>query len=212
MSKNCKCKENEGLCKCKHESSRDKFYIGVDDVTQWRVHYDVYNKEVIFEEDPTCADMNQNSEYHWRLFGNKFVNDPLLAVMNVYSEDSRESNDPAFRRQFMENVRFCKENDCFYIDEFLTLGVELPPKQCQWDKFFAGEYEFICVRHEIQALETSVPKYNLKTIAKGIGFDEEVLTVPDAKFEERFSIDENCTDSFALRYSIEDLPVNKFKK
>ena len=48
--------------------------------------------------------------------------------------------------------------------------------------------------------------------SKGIGFDGEVLTVPDAKFEERFSIDESCTDSFALRYSIEDLPVKIFKK
>lgn len=212
MSKNCKCKENKGLCQCKHEVSHNEFYIGIDDITQWRVHYDVYNKEVIFEEDPTCADVNPDAGYHWRIFGNKFVNDPLLAVMNVYSKDSKESNDPEFRRWFMENVRFCKENDCFYIDEFLTLGVELPPKQCQWDKFFAGEYEFICVRHEIQALETFVPKYNLKTLAKGIGFDEKVLTVPDAKFVERFSIDESCNDSFALRYSIEDLPVKKFKK
>lgn len=212
MSKECKCGKN---CECAKE---EKFYLGVNDQIYYRAHYDVFNKEVVLKEDEEIranaidvGDCKETDPFHVRFFAKKFVNDPMLAALNAWAEDSRESNNPETRKWFMENVRYCKENSCFYIDEYLTLGVELPPKACQWEKFFKGEYEFLVVRHEIQVLRTVMPKIDLNTIGKGIGFDTKVKEMPDPVIEEKISLDEDMVNTWSIRYKLNEIPIERFK-
>lgn len=212
MSKECKC---EKVCECAKE---EKFYLGVNDLIYYRAHYDVFNKEVVLKEDEEIranaidtGDCKKTDPFHYRFFAKKFVNDPMLAALNAWAEDSKESNNPEARKWFMENVRYCKENSCFYVDEYITLGVELPPKACQWEKFFKGEYEFRVVRHEIQVLQTVMPKIDLNTIGKGIGFDTKIKEMPDPVIEEKFSIDEDMASAWSIRYKLNEIPIEQFK-
>lgn len=206
MSEKCGCKNHE--CACKNDN---KFFIGVNDITYFKAHYDVFNKEVVLTENEDYREENDFNDYHVRVFGNKFVNDPMLAVLNAIAFNSKESNDPEYRKWFMENVRYCKESKCFYIDEYLTLGVELPPKQCQWEMFFKGEYEFICVRNEIQVLETRIANFDLNTMAKSLNFNQCIEQLPDPKIEDVYEIGPNAFASWSFRYKLEDLPIKKFK-
>lgn len=203
MSKNCKC---NGKCESQM-MDENKFYLGVNDITMYRARYDVFEKEVVLSEDESYRSEGNYDPYHYREFTSKFVEDPMIAIINAIAVDSRESNDPKFRKWVMENLRYSKDSECFYIDQYLTLGVELPPKECQWEKFFAGEYEFICIRHEIQILQTILPKIDLKTLSKGIGYDMPIKEIPEPMIEETYHPDECFLTRFNFRYKVKDLPI-----
>lgn len=223
MNENCKCNSKKahehGSCMCGRNSNshigyvdtKERFFIAVDDITYFKAHYDTFHKEVVLTEDEDYREGNSFKNYHYRNFGEKFVNDPMIAALNAIAINSKESNNPEFREWFIDNIRYCKESNCFYIDEYLTLGVNLPPKACQWEHFFEGKYEFICVRHEIQVLETFIPKINLNSISKGIGFNKVIKELPDPRIESLIQIGDETDESFSLRYKLKDLPIEQFK-
>lgn len=217
MNETCKMKDHK--CTCEKKSNHrnetchqeNMFFLGIDDITYFKAHYDVFNKEVVLTEDEDYREDGAFKNYHYRNFSEKFVNDPMVAALNAIAINSKESNNPNFRRWFMDNIRYCKESKCFYIDEYLTLGVNLPPKACQWKQFFEGKYEFICVRHEIQVLQTIIPKINLNSISQGIGLIEEIKEIAEPKIESIIQIGDKVDETFSLRYKLEDLPIDKFK-
>lgn len=134
----------------------NKFYFAVDDQTYLKAT--VVNGKVEFVED---EDFPKNKYgFNNRVITERFVNDPKLAVFNVILPNHSESNDPKKREYIKNNIKYNKEENCWVFDEYLTIGTERWPKDCQMEKFLAGEYTFNVIRHEIQVLTSEIADFS----------------------------------------------------
>lgn len=214
MSKKCECGKK---CKRTSQDGQDNlndiknYYIGVDDLTFYKAHYDVFTKEVVLTPDEEQDTIRE--------FGQKFVDDPMIAMLNVFTTSSKESNDPEVREFFGENLVYAPDHGCFFLDVYLTKGCELPPKECQWERFFKGEYEFILVRHELQALETNLPRIYLSSMGKSIGYNKPIEEIESIKIEESYNLSEDTDEIHPIenyevkyRYPVNKLKIQKFMK
>lgn len=191
--------------------SNEKYYMGVADVTWYKVHFDVFSKEIVMTENEECKCSKQYDDFHERYFSKKFVNDPMKAIFHAYCENGRLTNNPEFQKYFFEKLYYSPTTKCFYIDEYLTTGSGLPPKECQWKEFFNGKYEFDMVRTEMQALETSIAKVDPKSCNLFFGQTKPIDILPDEKVAETFDVDENNDEIFQweIRYKLKNLKKEK---
>jgi len=147
--KNCKCGEKTEANLAKPVECTN-FYLGVDDVTMFRGKKD---------------DMKQVGD-SVRFFTEKFHKDPKRAAelvffnqLVLYTEKDRSfAYDPKFKEDFWKKVHYDAKQKTYIYEEYLTIGTRLPPKPCQMEHFYRGEYEFIKLRHEIQVLKTELVK------------------------------------------------------
>lgn len=128
----------------------EKFFVSVDDVTFYSAKYDVEKQEIIFtREDP------HPKKYDYRVMADKFSKDIPTAIHRVLCENSYEEMENSEFAEFIsENLTYDKNKNAYILKEFITLGTMQPPKQCQWDEFYKGNYKFNVISHEIQVFET----------------------------------------------------------
>lgn len=161
-----------GTTRCKHSSetkSESNFYLGVIDCTRWKVHYDVFSKRYVY----TRVDMNHGGPVDYsrraefRLFTDRFsktIKDTVVKSIQLVQEefscfmDKMSSWDPEV---VMANLDFNTESNCFTFEDFRTIGTNRYPKECQWNEFYAGHYEFFVNRFEIQVLKTELTNVSL---------------------------------------------------
>ena len=129
-------------------ANQKNFYVAVDDMTFY----------VGFKDNMNRLHKN-NSEYDERVFSDKFVSDPKVALINlIYAGDSKSSNDPKCRKNFFDHLKFNNETNCYEIDEYCTIGTLSPLKDSQAKKFARGEFEAIKIHHEMQVMRTTLVK------------------------------------------------------
>lgn len=181
MCENCKCekKESDGLQqKANTIGKRGRnFYFAVDDITFYRAHYDKFEENDILNLIEEYGTVRPNHDYHFRDMNNRFdsnVHEALIrALLNAIHNSSGfnlETNQYSGMSEkealkiACEEVYFNPETGCFIWDEYLTIGTEQRPKDCQFERYFNGDYEFILCRHEIQVLQTLIPKFDPEKI------------------------------------------------
>lgn len=172
MVKNSK---NAGLpCGQKNDN---KFYIAVDDITHLIGKKDHMKRLYAnYQEDILMSDLTEKEkatvkpdDYDIRILTEKFVNNPLTAILNVVYTDPNDSCNPDVQNAFWKRLYFNAKNNCYIFDEYVTLGTHLPPKPIHWERYRKGEYELILIRHEIQVLSTnleSIPLADIKSQLK----------------------------------------------
>lgn len=173
-----KSRDEQKICNCGCKSNTGGFYTAVDDITMYKTHFNPFDESFIYQrvdmetEEPKA----HNTRAEIRVISNRFSKSIKDAVIRILKECRDCADDfKAFEPEnIMDRIEFNTENGCFIFEEFVTLGTRQSPKDCQWERFFEGKYEFICIRHEIQILKTE-----LANISDGILADisEEVCEV-----------------------------------
>lgn len=145
--------------------SDGSYYLAINDVTIYLAHYDVFNKKIVyrrekpnyFEYADTTTEWKKTRE-DYRAFNPRFVRSIkeafILAIREMTDNLTDEEID---MEKILNEVKFDVESNCFNWDEYLTLGTNKPPKECQWKMFYEGKYEFRCYKYEIQIVKTEIP-------------------------------------------------------
>lgn len=171
-------------------SGQEKFYFGVDDVTEFygtkdnlvRLWHNYDRVAHAIEFQPGTVDSNGNrvtwttitpieyadgtkpTEYDYRNFSRKFYKSPIEALINAVYSDSNLTMNPKIRKNFFENLQFDPETNCFIFYEYETINSMLPPKPVHMERFNNGVYELYVYKHEIQVLSSNVEKLDLAEI------------------------------------------------
>lgn len=170
LKNQCKCGSN---CGCHEKSEGNGYYMAVIDLTFHKVHYDVFNKQYVYSpanEDGSPRETEAGRMNTIRFYNETFSRSIKDAVVKALREC--QIDDPAYGcsspettplcstfdpKNLMEHIEYNPETECFVFESFMTMGTRKYPKNCQWNKFFAGEYEFFVGRYEIQILKTELP-------------------------------------------------------
>jgi hypothetical protein len=179
--KRCNC-----TCQCK-KNEENEYYLAIIDLTFQKVHYDVFNKRFVYadcNEDGELLETPPSRANTYRFFNRTFsksIADAALKAIMACKETNEENVEemngkyPLFSAfdpdNIMNHLEWDPEIECFVFEAFQTIGTRNYPKDCQWDKFFTGEYEFFVERYEIQILKTELTKISesvLKELSKGI--------------------------------------------
>ena len=162
------CKQK--VCNCGCKSNTGGFYTAVDDITMYKAHFNPFDESFIYQridmetEEPKA----HNARAEVRVISDRFSKSIKDAVIRNLRESRDYAGDyKAFEPEnIMNRLEFNTENGCFIFEEFVTLGTRQSPKDCQWEKFFEGKYEFICIRHEIQILKTELANISENNMLK----------------------------------------------
>lgn len=154
------------------ENQSKKFYNAVDDVTHYIGTKNSMQRlwanadKEIFLSDLTKEELKnwKFPEYDFRIFGEKFVDNKVTAILNVVYFDHNVSNNPEVQFDFFKRLKFNPETNCYIFDEYLTTGLHLPPKQIHWEQFQKGKFKLELVRHEIQIFSTNIENIPLDAI------------------------------------------------
>lgn len=156
--KSCECEKK--VCHCEGASNAGGYYTAVNDVTMYKVHFNPFENSIVYKriDMETEEPKDHHARAEFRAISERFSKSIKDAVIRAL----KESRDFAYDRKayepenIMERLEYNVDNGCFIFEEFVTLGTRQSPKDCQWEKFFEGKYEFICVRNEIQILKTEL--------------------------------------------------------
>ena len=124
---------NAGCCRSCESSG---FYTGVMDI------------EV---RSGTIGEMDLIGEY--RVFNDKFVDSPELALIVAFDEDNKRWDIPAHK--IMENVTYDSEKMEWKRTFFETTKGHAPTEK-QWKKFEKGEYILHMITEYVQIMETNL--------------------------------------------------------
>lgn len=167
--------KNETVRK-KENDVNDKFYIAVDDITLFRGKKDNYKRYYAdFKNQIPISQLTEEEkktkkipDFDTRIIGNRFVNNPVTAVLNVVYSNPKHSNNKEVQKELFKRLQYDPKNQIYSFEEYFTIGTMLPPKESHLEKFKKGEYELYIVRHEIQVLSTNVESFNLAEVKKNL--------------------------------------------
>lgn len=166
LKSNCKCKNN---CQCKKENGNG-YYMAVIDLTFHKVHYDVFNKQYVYSPADAAGNLKKLGHSRsdtFRFYNETFsksIKEAVVKALNeiknddyMYSHWEFPPECSAFDKDnIFDTLEFDPTTGCFLFENFMTIGTRKYPKECQWERFFAGEYEFFVGRYEIQILKTEL--------------------------------------------------------
>lgn len=171
-------------------NGQEKFYFGVDDVTEYfgtnnnltriwhnyernvtaiginRVPSDDGVRRFGFTENK-ITDGSKQTEYDYRNFSRKFYKTPKEALINAVYRDSNLTTDPEIRKRFFSNLKFNSDTKCFEYYDYVTTGTGLYPKKIHMERFLNGDYNLYVDKHEIQILSSNIENVNLNEIIDG---------------------------------------------
>ena len=183
----CKCGSN---CKCHEKTEGNSYYMAVIDLTYHKVHYDVFNKRYVYSPADASGASRKTEAGRantYRFYNETFsksIKDAVVKALRECEKDDASYGctcpectpicsifDP---ENLMNHIEFDPESGCFVFENFMTIGTHKYPKPCQWDQFFAGEYEFFVGRYEIQILKTELTNVTpgiLKDVSEAVNHE-----------------------------------------